>query len=218
MSKRKRRGGSRTRARRTSKPRNETTNTTTPAPSRRRRKSTRQPAAWLMSRQDIDELARRRCLLVLSLLSGECTMTEACAATQCSQGTLQGYERRALEAMVAALMPDASSDGVSISSSQRIAELEAQVKHLEQGKRRAERLLVLTRQLVKPGPVTTGAGRRPGSRSRPKSERNGANNSERRSATKTASTKKNTTTSASTSTLPATTDATSTPTPSGAER
>jgi hypothetical protein len=39
----------------------------------------------------------------------------------------------------------------------RIAELEAKVKKLEQAKRRGERLLLLTRKLVKPGKMTTGA-------------------------------------------------------------
>ena len=39
-------------------------------------------------------------------------------------------------------------------------DLEAKVKRLEQEKRRAERLLLLTRQMVKPGSVKTAAGRK----------------------------------------------------------
>jgi hypothetical protein len=136
-----------------------------------------------MSRQDLDEMARRRCLAVLSLMSGERTMTEAAEAAQCSPLTLQKYEKRAVEAMIVALMPDASPDGVSTSTSKRIADLEARIAQLETAKRRSERLLILTRQLIKAGPVTTGSGRRPGRRSRRKSDTAGAESSATRTTT-----------------------------------
>jgi hypothetical protein len=127
-----------------------------------------------MSRQDLDEMARRRCLVVLSLLSGETTLAEAAESAECSPITVQKYETRALEAMLGALSPDASPDGTTTSSTQRIADLEKRLSQLEREKRRAERLLMLTRQMIRSGPITTGVGRRPGSRSRRKSENAGA--------------------------------------------
>jgi hypothetical protein len=69
-------------------------------------------------------------------------------------------EEKALRAMLRALTPGAtdtpapSAEGPAL---RRIAELEAKVKKLEQDKRRGERLLFLTRKLVKPGKMTTGA-------------------------------------------------------------
>ena len=124
-----------------------------------------------MKRQDLDEIARRRCLLILSVLSGELGVMEAVEQAQVSPTTYQHLETRALEAMLVALTPDAQ--GASASPRQRIEELEQRVAQLEKEKRRADRLLLLTRQVVKPGPVTTGAGRPPKRRARPSSTTRG---------------------------------------------
>src|SRR5689334_25763 len=164
MSGRKPRGGSRRRPRRKTKDESPT------EPKRRRRRAIPRPVAWLMSRRDLDEMARRRCILVLSMLSGETTIAEAAEAGECSPLTVQKYEKQALEAMLAALTPKTGPDGLPTSSARRITDLETRIAQLERDKRRMERLLALTRQLVRPGPVATAAGRRPGSRSRRKSE------------------------------------------------
>jgi hypothetical protein len=102
-----------------------------------------------MTRQDLDEMARRRCLLVLSVLSGERSALEAAEQERISPQTYQKYETRALEGMLAALMPDASPEGVAASPSRRIEDLEKRIAQLERDKRRAERLLLLTRQNVR---------------------------------------------------------------------
>jgi hypothetical protein len=121
---------------------------------------------WLMTKEDLDEMARRRCLMVLSVLSGERPVTEVIAETQMSRGTYYQLETKALNAMLLALAPGADGDSSTeaMGTARRIEELEAKVKKLEQEKRRTDRLLFLTRKVVKPGPMTTGAGRPPETR------------------------------------------------------
>ncbi len=127
----------------------------------RKKQRPRPTPKWLLEQQELDEVARRRCLMVLSVLSGETPVTEAIAAAKVSRGMYYLLETRALRAMLAALAPGASEDPGSAADgpAKRIAALEEQVSKLTQEKRRAERLLLLTRKLVKPGPVKSAAGR-----------------------------------------------------------
>jgi hypothetical protein len=100
--------------------------------------------------------------LVLSVLSGEQPVTDAIEATGVSRQLYYQLEEKALKAMLRALGPS-SDNSVDLSTS-LAAQLEAaqsRVEQLETEKRRAERLLLLTRKLLKPGPVTMGRGGRP---------------------------------------------------------
>jgi hypothetical protein len=110
----------------------------------------------------LDEVAKSRCLLVLRVLSGETPVTDAIAEAQISRQLYYLLEERALRAMLSALLPGASSETTSAGQgwARRVAELEAQIKTLEQQKRRSERLLMLTRKVVRAKPAT-GAGRPP---------------------------------------------------------
>lgn len=124
----------------------------------RRRHRSRPIPRWLKSSQQLDAIARSRCLLLLSVLSGETPVTEAIAKAKLSRATYYKLETRALQAMLAALNPLAgqAEDGradLSLASA-RISELEGRVKLLERDKRRSERLLLLTRKSLK-APVTT---------------------------------------------------------------
>ena len=87
----------------------------------RRRRRARPTPKWIRTRQDLDEVARRRCLMVLRVLSGEVPVTEVIAEAQISRGTYYSLEDRALRAMIAALAPSAASTtdetGVSIAES-----------------------------------------------------------------------------------------------------
>ena len=133
-------------------------------PDGRRTLRTRPTPSWLLEQQDLDEMARRRCVLILSVLSGERPVTEAIEEAQINRQTYYQLEEKALRAMLRALTPGAgeaptqSTEGPAL---RRIAELEAKVSRLEQDKRRSERLLLLTRKLVKPGRMTLGARGRP---------------------------------------------------------
>lgn len=107
-------------------------------------------------------MAKRRCLLVLNVLSGERPVTDVIAEAKISRGTYYQLESKALQAMIAALQPGAASaEDPSAAASKQIAELEAKVAKLEKELRRKERLLLLTRKVVGSGPVTTARRGRP---------------------------------------------------------
>jgi hypothetical protein len=140
----------------------------------RRKLRSRTTPKWIETRQDLDDLARRRCLMVLSVLSGERPVTEVIAEAQISRGTYYTLEERALCAMIASLAPSMNEESASTAESpaKRIAELEAKVEKLEREKRRGERLLLLTRKVMKRGPMKMSSGRPP-KRSRRPSTMNG---------------------------------------------
>lgn len=126
----------------------------------RRRKPRAHPLPrWLNGGKELDAIARSRCLLVLSVLSGETPVTSAIAQAKISRNTYYQLETRALNAMLAAMNPLAgsSADGRSdlSAATSRITELEGKVKLLERDKRRSGRLLLLTRKSLK-APVTMG--------------------------------------------------------------
>jgi hypothetical protein len=106
----------------------------------------------------LEATARSRLLLVLSVLSGEKSVTEAIAQAKISRGLYYQLETRALWAMLSALNPLAAS--VSSSAAQlsaaaaQIAQLQTQIERLVQEKRRAQRLLLLTRKSMR-APVKT---------------------------------------------------------------
>lgn len=134
------------------------------AGARRRRHRSRPVPKWLIRSTEVDTLARSRCLMVLSVLSGEKPVTEAIQEAKIARGTYYQMEDRALKAMLAALNPlatDQESADRSMASG-RIVELQARVKRLEQEKRRVERLLLLTRKLTPMRVVTGRRGRPPG--------------------------------------------------------
>lgn len=95
--------------------------------------------------------------MLLSVLSGETPVSDAIAQAKISRQTYYHMETKALRAMLVALNPLAStsengSPDLSAATA-RIEDLEEQVKHLEQDKRRSQRLLFLTRKSMR-SPVT----------------------------------------------------------------
>ena len=130
---------------------------------RRRRRRPRPTPKWLRQAEDLDQIGKARCLLVLDVLSGEKPVTEAIQAGKLSRGTYYQLETRALQAMLTALTPGVVTESGAadrVATTQRIAALEGQVRRLEQGKRRAERLLVLTRKVIQPSRLTTAGPKR----------------------------------------------------------
>lgn len=123
---------------------------------RPRKHRSRRTPKWLKEGNEFDAIARSRCLLLLSVLSGETPVTDAISEAKISRGTYYQLETRALQAMLEAMNPLAtrSASGESLAS-ERIEALEAKVKRSEQECRRAQRLLRLTRQSIR-APLTTG--------------------------------------------------------------
>lgn len=121
----------------------------------RRRRRSRPTPRWLTEERDLDELARQRCLMILSVLSGERPVSEVIEQAQLSRQRYYDLETRALNAMLRALAPGGGAGSEAIASPERrILELEQQVKQLETEKRRAERLLLLTRKVMRTGRTT----------------------------------------------------------------
>ena len=118
----------------------------------RRKNRSRPTPRWLKGATDLDPIARARCLMVLSVLSGEKPVTDAINETGISRATYYHLETRALSAMLRSLGPGAE-ETVDGSPQRQLLQLERKVKLLEQGKRRAERLLLMTRRVM--GPVKT---------------------------------------------------------------
>jgi hypothetical protein len=137
------------------------TSSRSPTTSKRRASRSRPTPRWLTGRTDLDQVAQRRCLMLLSVLSGEKPVTLAIEELGISRGFYYQLETKALVAMLAAVAPGADGaatpDGAS--TTRRLSELEAKVTRLEQDKRRLERLLYLARKVLPAGPVTTGRGR-----------------------------------------------------------
>jgi hypothetical protein len=104
--------------------------------------------------------------MVLSVLSGEKPVTDAIQEAEISRATYYHLETRALAAMLRALAPGAE-EAEETSPQRQLLKLEKKVKLLEQGKRRLERLLLMTRRVM--GPVktrSTRSGRSPSRSSR----------------------------------------------------
>lgn len=178
-----------------------------PADSRRKRRARPTPK-WLLEQQDLDEMARRRCLMILSALSGEKPVSELIAESNISRGTYYELEARALSAMVRALTPGSPSDGTSegVGWKKRIEELEKKAARLEKDKRRAERLLQMTKSLLRPGKVVLNVGRKKASSLLQRSTKRGSKPSKNSTGPRTSSTAA--TTSSATSKHPPTSPST----------
>lgn len=106
-------------------------------------------------------MGRRRCLMILSVLSGEKSVSDAIVEAQVSRQLYYQLEERALAAMLRALSAGATADDAPAAGAiKRAQELEAKLAKLEADKRRSEHLLLLTRKLVGRGPLKMSAGRK----------------------------------------------------------
>lgn len=153
--------------------------TTSGSPDRRRKRRPRPTPKWLAESKELDEIARQRCLMILSTLSGEKSVSEVIEELGLSRGTYYQLEQKALEAMLAALVPGTTEHSSAGKPQRRIAELEQKVLKLERAKRRAERMLHLTRQLIPGGRVTTTRGRSKSRKPRKSSKKPGSDASTR---------------------------------------
>jgi hypothetical protein len=129
-----------------------------------RKQRPRPTPKWLLQKQELDEIAQRRTLMLLEVLSGEKPVTEAITEAQISRGHYYQLEERALKAVMESMEPGAAP-GRPVETTTRLLQLEEKVKGLERDKRRLERLLQLTRKVLRPGPMKSVQGRPRGRRS-----------------------------------------------------
>src|SRR5260370_1642379 len=73
--------------------------------SKRRRHRARPTPRWLLRQTDLDEIAKRRCLLVLSVLSGARPVTDIIEEALISRPMYYQLEEKAIRATLAALTP-----------------------------------------------------------------------------------------------------------------
>ncbi len=105
---------------------------------------------WLRQGKAAHPIALARCLLLLRVLSGAEPVTQAIAVAKISRPTYYWLERKGLQGMLAALTPVPSrgrQPRVSPATA-RLTALEEKVRRLEHAKRRAERLVHLTRTVL----------------------------------------------------------------------
>jgi hypothetical protein len=136
---------------------------------RRRQPRRRGMPRWLTGRKDLDQVAQRRTMLILSVLSGHTPVTTAIAEHGISRPLYYQLETKGLVGMMRALVPgaNAASSPDDATPMRQIVELEEKVARLEQENRRLERLLFFAKKVLPPGPLAfpQKRGRRPGRRS-----------------------------------------------------
>src|SRR4051812_22244075 len=147
-----------------------------------RRHRPRPTPKWLKEKEELDEIAQRRTLMILSVLSGEKPVTDAIGEAKISRGHYYQLEERALEAILQAMEPGASP-GRPVETTTRLLQMEEKIGELEATKRRLERLLQMTRKVLKPGPMKSARGRPPSKRD----GKSGSPSSKAKSLVKTAS-------------------------------
>ncbi len=107
----------------------------------------------VLSRLDADEMAKRRCVMLLNVLSGESSISQAIAEAKISSALYYQLEAKALSAMLRALSPERGAEDLGEEQSRSLAGLEEKTKRLEMEKRRLERLLSMTKKVLTPGPM-----------------------------------------------------------------
>lgn len=142
---------------------------TSTKPDRRKQPRGRGIPRWLTGRKDLDQVAQRRTMLILSVLSGHMPVTTAIAEHGISRPLYYQLETKGLVGMMRALVPGANSASSPDDATpmRQLVELEEKVARLEQENRRLERLLLLARKVLPTGPIAfpQKRGRRPGRRS-----------------------------------------------------
>ena len=136
---------------------------------RERKHRPRPTPRWLKEKKELDEIAQRRTLMILEVLSGQKPVTDAITEAQISRGHYYQLEERALQAILEAMEPGAGP-GRPPQTSTRLLQQEQKLKALEADKRRLERLLSMTRKVLRPGPMKAALGR-------PRSVRSGKSDS-----------------------------------------
>lgn len=134
-------------------------------PDRRREPRRRGVPRWLTGRKDLDQVAQRRTLLILSVLSGHTSVTTAITEHGISRPLYYQLETKGLVGMMRALVPgaNAASSPDDATPMRQLVELEEKLARLEQENRRLERLLLLAKKVLPTGPVAfpEKRGRRP---------------------------------------------------------
>src|SRR3954465_10584305 len=93
---------------------------------RTRRHRARPIPKWLLQKEELDQIAQRRTLMVLSVLSGEKPVTDAIGEAKISRGHYYQLEEKALAAILQAMEPGASP-GRPVETTTRLVQMEEKI-------------------------------------------------------------------------------------------
>jgi hypothetical protein len=114
----------------------------------------------MIENSDKDDVAKRRTVMILDVLSGRMPVSEAIQKASISRPAYYQLESKALMAMLDALTPGETKTGPSPDPCKTLASVQEKVERLEQDKRRLERLLSVTTRVLKGSAKTTGGRKR----------------------------------------------------------
>lgn len=137
-----------------------------------RKRRSRPTPKWLRD-DNLSEIAKRRTLMLLDVLSGRTPVTDAIREAKISRGTYYQLETKGLKALLAAMQPTTPGTTSEVSA-KTLDRLNCKIDSLERDKRRLERLLLLATKVLKSGPVTR---RKAPRRARSVSSKNSTTNS-----------------------------------------
>jgi len=145
-----------------------------------RRKTRSRPMPKLLTgdADALDELAKRRCLMVLSVLSGQRPVSDVIEEAKLSRQTYYQLEIRAIQGMLREL--GTSHGSVEAQMAQLHADntvLKKELARLQTTNRRLEHLLLVTRKVLKSGPMTLANRGRPRKVHTPRSASTGTSDS-----------------------------------------
>src|SRR5215831_1756798 len=138
-----------------------------PLKRQRRRRPADQPhwPRWLSDPSEQQRQARTRCLMILAVLAGQKTVSEAIGEAKITRALYYQLEMKALHGMTAALEPSSNvpqNDRQELTLARaRLRTMSLQIKHLTQRKRSAERLLQLMMKTTRSPLRRSPRGRRP---------------------------------------------------------
>src|SRR3989442_7403088 len=124
----------------------------------KRRHRPRPTPKWLKQKEELDEIAQRRTLMILEVLSGQKPVTDAIEQAKISRGHYYQLEERALKAILTAMEPG-TSPGRPPETTTRLLQLEEYLNDPEADKGRLQGLSPTTRNGPGPGPLQPCPGR-----------------------------------------------------------
>jgi hypothetical protein len=130
-------------------------------PKRTRERRTRPTPKLLTEANEKNEVGKRRTLLVLSVLSGQRTVSDVIEESKMTRQSYYNMETRAVMVMLRELGASGGLTAEYRRAQQEVREQELRIERLLEDKRRLEHLLMVTRRLVKTGPMTLAKGGRP---------------------------------------------------------
>jgi hypothetical protein len=137
----------------------------TPKNTRRPRRAGVYLPKWLLNPSEAQAIAHGRCLMVLSVLSGQRTVSQAIEEQKICRTLYYQLEGRALKGMVRALNParsESTNERRELRRAQaRLRQLNARLTLMTQRKRSVERLLALVMKANRVSISTARRGRRP---------------------------------------------------------